>query len=48
MLKSVENRSLLPPVFELINQEQTNEKTVTFFQQSVESHPIKDQVIQLT
>jgi hypothetical protein len=47
LLKSLENRSLLPPLFELINQEQTNEKTVTFFQQSIESHPIKDQVIQL-
>jgi hypothetical protein len=32
LLKSIENRSLLPPLFELINQEQT---TVTLFQQSV-------------
>jgi hypothetical protein len=45
ILKSLGNRSLLPSLFELINQEQTNEKTVVLLQQSVNSPLIKDQVI---
>jgi hypothetical protein len=45
ILKSLENRSLLPSLFELINQEQTNEKTVVLLQQSFNSPLIKDQVI---
>lgn len=42
ILKSTENRSLLPPLFELINQEQTNEQTVDLLQQSVNSPLIKN------
>jgi len=45
ILKSLRDRSLLPPLFELINQEQANEKTVRLLQQSVNSPLIKDQVI---
>jgi hypothetical protein len=45
ILKSLRDRSLLPPLFELINQKQTNEKTVRLLQQSVNSPLIKDQVI---
>jgi len=45
ILKSLGNHSLLPPLFELINQEQTDEKTVVLLQQSVSSSLIKDQVI---
>jgi hypothetical protein len=45
MLKSLGDRSLLPPLFELLNQEQTDDKTVAFLQQAVNSPLIKDQVI---
>ncbi len=45
LLKSIENRSLLPSAFELINQEQKNEKTVETFQQSINSYLVKNQVI---
>ncbi|CAF1543467.1 unnamed protein product [Rotaria magnacalcarata] len=39
LLKSIENRSLLPPLFELINQEQKHtEKTVETFRQSIKSY----------
>ncbi len=48
MLKSLKDRSLLPPLFELINQEQSNENTVTVLQQSVNSPLIKDQVVKHT
>jgi hypothetical protein len=42
LLKSIDNRSLLPSVFELINQKQT---TVEPFQQSIKSSLAKNQVI---
>ncbi|CAF1080901.1 unnamed protein product [Rotaria sordida] len=38
LLNSVENRSLLPPLFEFINQEQKNENMVKPFQQSIKSY----------
>lgn len=44
LLKSVKARSSLPALFELINQEQTNEKTVSLLEQSVNSSFVKDQV----
>lgn len=44
LLKSVRTRSSLPALFELINQEQTNEKTVSLLEQSVNSSFVKDQV----
>ena len=40
MLKSLEDHSSLPPLFELINQGQSNEKTVTALQQSVNSRAL--------
>jgi hypothetical protein len=46
ILKSLTNRSLLPPLFELINQEQTNEKSVVLLEQSVSSPWINQQVIE--
>jgi hypothetical protein len=46
ILKSLANRSLLPPLFELINQEQTNEKSVVLLEQSVNSPWINQQVIE--
>jgi hypothetical protein len=45
LLKSIENRSLLPSLFELINQEQKSEKTIEVFQQSIMSYSAKKQVI---
>jgi hypothetical protein len=45
LLKSIENRSLLPSLFELINQEQKSEKTIEVFQQSIMSYFAKKQVI---
>jgi hypothetical protein len=45
ILKSIKDRSLLPPLFELINQEQKNETTVELLQQSVNSPLINHQVI---
>ena len=44
LLKSVKTRSALPPLFELINQEQTHEKTVTLLEESVNSSLAKDSV----
>lgn len=44
LLKSVKTRSALPPLFQLINQEQTNEKTITLLEQSVNSSLAKDSV----
>ncbi|CAF1041000.1 unnamed protein product [Rotaria sp. Silwood1] len=38
LLKSIENRSLLPPLFEFINQEQKSENVVKPFQQSIKSY----------
>ena len=46
ILKSIKNRSLLPSLFELINQEQTDEKTVARIQQSVNSPLTNQQVIE--
>jgi hypothetical protein len=45
LLKSIENRSLLPSLFELINQEQKNEKMIESFQQSIKSYLAKHEVI---
>ncbi len=45
ILKSLKDRSLLPSLFELINQEQMNEKTVAFLQQSINSSLIKYQQV---
>ncbi|CAF0731856.1 unnamed protein product [Rotaria sp. Silwood1] len=43
ILKSMKNRSSLPPLFELINQEQTNNKIVVLFQDSVNKNLKEDQ-----
>ncbi|CAF4141385.1 unnamed protein product [Rotaria socialis] len=43
ILKSIKDRSLLPPLFELINQEQKNDKIVALLQESINAHIIKDQ-----
>jgi len=48
LLNSIENRSLLPSIFELINQEQENGKTIESFQQSIKSYLAKNQVISYT
>ncbi|CAF2748889.1 unnamed protein product [Rotaria sp. Silwood2] len=43
ILNSMKNRSSLPPLFELINQEQTNNKIAVLFQDSDNTPLIKDQ-----
>ncbi|CAF1286958.1 unnamed protein product [Rotaria magnacalcarata] len=43
ILKSIKDRSLLPPLFELINQEQKNDKIVALLQESINARIIKDQ-----
>lgn len=45
LLKSIDNRSILPSLFELINQEQGNERTVELFQQSIKSFLAETKVI---
>lgn len=44
LLKSIENRSLLPSLFEMINKEQTSENPRIAFQNMVKSHFSKPQV----
>lgn len=44
LLKSIKTRSVLPPLFELINQQETNEKTVTLLEQSVNASLTNDSV----
>lgn len=44
ILKTMGNRSLLPSLFEIINEEQTNENTVNLLEQSVNSPLIKNHV----
>lgn len=48
LLKSIENRSLLPSVFELVNKKRKDEKTVEVFQQSIKSNIAKNEVISYT
>ncbi len=45
LLKSIDNRSSLPSVFELINEEQNNEKIVEPFQQSIKPYLTKTEVL---
>lgn len=44
LLKSIENRSLLPSVFELVNKKRKNEKNIEVLQQSIKSNLPKDEV----
>jgi len=44
LLKSIENRSLLPSIFELVNKKRKNEKSIEVFQQSIISHVTKNEV----
>jgi hypothetical protein len=48
VLKSIENRSLLPSLFELINQDKKNENSVGLLQQSMKSYLAKPQVTSCT
>lgn len=43
-LKSMKDRSVLPPLFELINQEQVNDKAVARLQQSLQAQTTNEQV----
>ncbi|CAF1316198.1 unnamed protein product [Adineta steineri] len=43
VLKSLGDRLILPPLFELINQDKSNEEIITSFQQSIHSYFQKDQ-----
>ncbi len=45
LLKSIDNRSSLPSVFELINEEKQDEKKVEPFQQSIKSYLTKTEVL---
>ncbi|CAF2584732.1 unnamed protein product [Rotaria sp. Silwood2] len=45
LLKSIENRSLLPPLFEFINQEQKSENMAKPFQQSIKSYLAETKVL---
>ena len=44
VLKSMKDRSVLPPLFELINQEQVNDKAVARLQQSLQTQTTNEQV----
>jgi hypothetical protein len=45
LLKSIDNRSSLPSVFELINEGKQDEKKVEPFQQSIKSYLTKTEVL---
>ncbi|CAF0747211.1 unnamed protein product [Adineta steineri] len=47
-LKSIENRSILPSIFELMNKKQKNENMIESFQQSIKSQNVVSKNISLT